>query len=517
MSASVIRKTNIQGDIWPGLPKRFQSFLFFQIQKPDLFKARLKQFANDGRITTAAQACEMKDVIAGAQKLFKSSGQKAPLLPLPGVNIAFASSGLQKLGKFVQTSDQQAVQSDPALLKIFRRNQVRGAQFEVGMYEDLVGEGWDNPQDLRPEYQPCHDPGRDRRQIDGVLLVTSSVESDILEHVKSVTQYFLDDDVVTFPLVREGHVRPGKAKGKEHFGYADGLSQPFIKGLDDTLPNAKLPKNKEPKAMDAGFILCGHKGDPMKQPSWTTDGSFLVIRDLQQLVPEFEEWLQKNGPNAPFCKGSDKPAEKLAAYLMGRWRNGTPVHESPHSDEDESLHASNDFDYEPRLQHDKCPFAAHTRKMRPRSDLSHDHTVIIRRGIPYGPEVSDAEKAAKTSDTAAERERGLIFACYQSDIRSGFNFLTTRWASQHHYPNGKHESVGVDGPGIDPIVGQRLDHHPPRLIALPDGEVPTKHRMELESWVNHKGGEYFFSPSIEAITGYLTGPSDYDLAPKAKL
>lgn len=85
-------------DARPGLPKRYQSFLFFQIQKPDLFKARLKQFANDGRITTAAQACEMKDVIAGAQKLFKSSGAKAPLLPLPGVNIAFASSGLQKVG-----------------------------------------------------------------------------------------------------------------------------------------------------------------------------------------------------------------------------------------------------------------------------------------------------------------------------------------------------------------------------------------------------------------------------------
>jgi deferrochelatase/peroxidase EfeB len=137
-------------------------------------------------------------------------------------------------------------------------------------------------------------------------------------------------------------------------------------------------------------------------------------------------WLQKNGPKAPFCQGSDKPAEKLAAYLMGRWRNGTPVHENPHSDEDESLHASNDFDYEPRDKHDKCPFAAHTRKMRPRSDLGHDHAVIIRRGIPYGPEVSDGEKAAKTSDTAAERERGLLFACYQSDIRNGFNFLTTR-------------------------------------------------------------------------------------------
>ena len=34
--------------------------------------------------------------------------------------------------------------------------------------------------------------------------------------------------------------------------------------------------------------------------------------------------------------------------------------------------------------------------------------------------------------------------------------------------------------------------------------------MDLESWVVHKGGEYFFSPSIDAMRNYLTGPSDYE-------
>ena len=88
----------------PGLPKRFQSFLFFQIQKPAQFKARLKQFACDSRITTAAQACEMKDMIAAEQKLHKTSGRKAPLLPLPGVNIAFSSTGLHKV-RCLEVSD----------------------------------------------------------------------------------------------------------------------------------------------------------------------------------------------------------------------------------------------------------------------------------------------------------------------------------------------------------------------------------------------------------------------------
>jgi deferrochelatase/peroxidase EfeB len=68
--------------------------------------------------------------------------------------------------------------------------------------------------------------------------------------------------------------------------------------------------------------------------------------------------------------------------------------------------------------------------MRPRADLENDHAVIIRRGIPYGPEVSANEKAMKTSVS----DRGLLFACYQSDLRNGFNFLTTREFSSRPHP-----------------------------------------------------------------------------------
>lgn len=79
------------------MPKRFQSFLFFQIHKPTEFKERLKRFIDDSKITTAARACEMKDEIAAVKGKSKSSGNKAPLLPLPGINIAFASTGLHKV------------------------------------------------------------------------------------------------------------------------------------------------------------------------------------------------------------------------------------------------------------------------------------------------------------------------------------------------------------------------------------------------------------------------------------
>lgn len=262
-------------------------------------------------------------------------------------------------------------------------------------------------------------------------------------------------------------------------------------------------------------------------------------------------FMEDNAHKAPFTKNSTKPEEKLAAYLMGRWKNGTyqshlqlckrtlvcwwnqlpgtPVDLNPHDDEDPKFHASNNFDYHPIHEHDRCPFAAHTRKMRPRGDLDNDHAVIIRRGISYGDEVTDEERRKKESND--EIDRGLLFVCYQSDIRNGFNFLTTRkhhlshldwkrtvnihllfllgWASNHNFPDSKTEFVGEHGPGIDAIVGQKLPHHPPRSIGLPDGNIPTQARLALESWVVQRGGEYFFTPSIKALRDYLTGPPDF--------
>jgi deferrochelatase/peroxidase EfeB len=107
---------------------------------------------------------------------------------------------------------------------------------------------------------------------------------------------------------------------------------------------------------------------------------------------------------------------------------------SPHDDKDgqSEFNDSNKFDYHPIEKHEKCPFGAHTRKMRPRGDLDDDHAVILRRGISYGEDVTVAEKNVKKSDD--EHERGLLFVCYQSDIRSAFNFLTTRKHSLSHFP-----------------------------------------------------------------------------------
>lgn len=102
----------------------------------------------------------------------------------------------------------------------------------------------------------------------------------------------------------------------------------------------------------------------------------------------------------------------------------------------------NDFEYRHKYasaKEVKCPFAAHTRKMRPRADLYvakngdkeevtmatntvENSNVILRRSITFGPELTDKEKETETDIET----RGIYFCCYQGDLRNGFNFLVTR-------------------------------------------------------------------------------------------
>lgn len=84
------------------------------------------------------------------------------------------------------------------------------------------------------------------------------------------------------------------------------------------------------------------------------------------------------------------------------------------------------FRFTPNDQ-ERCPFAAHVRKTNPRADLDAfggaEIRRILRRGITFGPEVTNQEKKQKKSSDNEKLERGLLFACYQSNISNGFEFI----------------------------------------------------------------------------------------------
>lgn len=127
----------------------------------------------------------------------------------------------------------------------------------------------------------------------------------------------------------------------------------------------------------------------------------------------------------------------FAARMVGRWKSGAPIDLAPVFDDPalgDDWHRNNKFDYSApgsliKSDQMRCPFSAHTRKTRPRADLgkiegapigqdANTHNQAIRAGIPYGPEVSDAENSAGVT----RKHRGLAFGNYANH----FSFVEGR-------------------------------------------------------------------------------------------
>jgi Dyp-type peroxidase family len=166
---------------------------------------------------------------------------------------------------------------------------------------------------------------------------------------------------------------------------------------------------------------------------------------------------------------------------------GAPVALFPEADckDKEKAKTLNSFEY---TEESLCPLAAHTRKTNPRITDRNDPTglraKIVRNGIPYGSEFKE--------ETASE-ERGLLFACYQSHIESGFQFIQKSWSNDKDFP--RHDA------GHDPIIGQTSG---PKLpITIVDAQQKAHRLPAFAELVTLKGGDYFFVPSILALQTIL--------------
>ena len=109
------------------------------------------------------------------------------------------------------------------------------------------------------------------------------------------------------------------------FGFLDGISQPAVKDFD-TNPNPGQETVRQ------GVILCGREndvdaasGNPVTRPPWALDGSFIALRYLFQLVPEFNTFL-KNNPIKSTGLPPDQGSDLLGARLVGRWKSGKYLH-----------------------------------------------------------------------------------------------------------------------------------------------------------------------------------------------
>ncbi|KAJ7867542.1 hypothetical protein B0H14DRAFT_2283038, partial [Mycena olivaceomarginata] len=74
-------------------------------------------------------------------------------------------------------------------------------------------------------------------------------------------------------------------------------------------------------AVAPGAIFVGESGDKITdRPSWAKGGSFLVFRQLMQLVPEFNKFLTDNAVQSDGLS-AQQGSDLLGARMFGRWKS----------------------------------------------------------------------------------------------------------------------------------------------------------------------------------------------------
>lgn len=294
-------------------------------------------------------------------------------------------------------------------------------------------------------------------------------------------------------FVEHGRViRNENGQGIEHFGYADGISQPLFLEDDIKRAHAKMKPLLWDPACDAEEILL------VKEPKIDVAlGSFMVFRKLEQNVEDFKAQEKRLAEILGLTEEEEQ--EIVGALAVGRFEDGTPVVLS--QKEDHSLSTSNNFNYNDDNEGAKCPYHAHIRKVNPRNgELLIEkgnpakRRLLARRGIPYdeiGRGFIDELNDIPNLEHHPSAGVGLLFIAFMSDLEQQFEFIQQNWANNQ-------DSVNPNE-GLDPIIGNaKSGNNPPQYWPIDWGK-PAKLLCDFQGYVTLKGGGYFFAPSLQVL------------------
>jgi Dyp-type peroxidase family len=285
----------------------------------------------------------------------------------------------------------------------------------------------------------------------------------------------------------------------EHFGFADGISQPVIIGNNKWQEDAG--NNPEGSAIKPGEFLLGYTNEynqPAKSPRLPPDvpaiggsrdigrnGTYLVARHFYQDVAGFKIGVARAAASLTPSPNSELEAY-LAAKMVGRFKDGRPL-------TDPSLGGNNINNFQLRDNDSHgygCPIGAHIRRANPRDSLGNtrDEAIktikrhrLLRRGRSYGPRY-------KEGSSSAGEERGLVFVALNADIERQFEFIQSAWILSETF-DGLH---GEMDPLLSPADGDgkfTVPKEPVRQCA-----------HNITGYITTCGGAYFFLPSMSALS-----------------
>ncbi|HTO08706.1 MAG TPA: hypothetical protein VMR86_16790 [Myxococcota bacterium] len=355
-----------------------------------------------------------------------------------------------------------------------------------------------------------------------VLLVYSL--KDASARARELLQHL--DGWKSLPLPEPVNLRAsGRPHLKEHFGFDDGIANPFLRGHGKGEEH-QLPHNiVAPGEFILGYLneagriplsphvsAGGRGGHVLPNGDFGRNGSYLVFRELEQHVRAFWSFMLKHS--------QDKPMEaiRLASKMVGRWPNGSPMtiwSNNPAADADPRSNKNDEFLYAADPDGLGCPIGAHIRRANPRDSVpqldpaksieTSKQRRILRRGRAYGPALAGVfenpfpDPAAIRDTRDPDGGRGLHFLCFVADLERQYEFIQQTWVNSR-----KFAGLGNDS---DPLLSNPC--LPPDQPAKASDFVIQRDSLNqritgLEQFITVRGSAYFFMPGQRAIQ-YLAG------------
>lgn len=329
----------------------------------------------------------------------------------------------------------------------------------------------------------------------------------------------------------------------EHFGFEDGIGNPVFDGQYPkevekrrVAGRGKIMPDQSWAPLATGEFLIGHVDESQEVPFSTRpprfmfNGTFLAFRKLHENVGMFHKYIKDEAAEYARCNhvSEDEASLTLRAKMVGRWPNGIPLMAAPTLAEMKQFEAQwhdipdiralsgkrtpqqqarldaynrvmIDFKYRDDQIGSRCPVSAHIRRGNMRDMLDPrmasknpkdwvgsaltNRRRILRRGLPYGPFEPD------NSDDSTER--GVIFIAMCANIFRQFEFVLQQWINY-----GLDFNAGNDD---CPLIGFHNDRSKFVVPADPEHDKTPWVMTNIPQFVETRGGEYFFVPSLNTL------------------